>query len=794
MATSNTNSTVHRWPSPLKMYKGADGHNYYLINDEDSRGIANVTFVEYYSSLGQYAPSKKDNAVSNPTGFYFVRDAASTGADHYGDATVHKGWAMYIWDTTKFDQVSMNSGWVKIAQQTDIDWDIDDELKAMFVLKSVYNVKMNEIDGNIAIINNSLINLGDRVTNVENDININVKPYLHIHLNKEDVLDKLSTQYNTLYFDGRPIGGNSYVYDRTKDGEIYWVDPTSDSAQTLWKQFKNDETSLTSDSEVYQVKNAAEIASLFSKCALARIGLSLIIVEPDGSLTIHKFTREEPDGTMVPTFADAETIDSSGVVSYITLLPTATKFYYQRGYWVPLQDDGEHTVGHLHYCEEYTDSAEPTVLKYRWVDASSTGEELNVSGSAIDVCYADDATLWTRVHLHCSIPDDTTVTLANGVKRPVKWASTTIVRKFGSAPENMNDGVTVVKFTDREKALSECYIDIVPNIATVGSDRNVTRSSYDVTDAEETEGQYYYYRAFTMSKSGDYYKSTDAKPSKKMDWGMMHQFADDGVCGLVFKVGDTVMLPHHNTYGDIECDVVAVNTGYLGNARSGILLATRKSLRLVMDAAESVYTINTSGMYANPEAVDYEDHGSNGLMVNGKHNLATMNIMRFLNCQYPSGYYWDMASKWDLPATYTMTGNWIGLQTFLDGFEDSSVFSSFETETLKNGFVDDSQFVDFSFDTQNLNKTVKVMLPYIGDGSKSWIDNLTSAKKTKRPMTDPKTTAVMSDFVTLTPAKLNRSDCARVNFGFMPLTAGVVCYPEVDHGIIPMFFIGKTES
>ena len=709
MGTKSANSVVrHRWPKPLKAVSAADGHIYYLIGDDGDNGVANVTFVDFYSSLNQFAPKAASSPWNDPDGFFFVRDAASSGKDHYGDPTVHAGWAMYIWDGTKYDPASSNSGWVKISQQGDTDWDITDELKAMFVLKTVYNVKMNEIDNHFTKVEGSIIQLGARVINLESKVNV-MWPMRHVHINKE-VLDLLSAKYGLLYYDGKPIGGNSYIYDHVEDvngeREITWCDPT-----------------IPEDEWTHEVvDNSEEIANRFCNTTLARLGLTLIVVEADGSLSMFKYTREigetyegpytiaeavghavelgydepetlddgdldnpkwmiqgdpfytEVNGTyaqvggnvpkakedvvfyvhnlrgkiIVPKFAQTIVQENLGLAEYVSILPPAAKQYVGRGCWVPLQDDGVHTVNHLHKCIKVIDDPVEDLFHYEWTDVVSNGQQLDVSGSEIDICYAENHTMWTRNHLHFTIPPDTVK--EGGI--PVRWAKTVVVRKFGSEPINANDGEVVLTLTDPTQYATECFIDTVPYISHLKND----------------EPKYWYYKAFSTTMSGDTYAPTDGKPAKKMDWYMLHDIVNGDNADLVFHVGDEIYLPHHEVYGDILCEIIGVNvdaagrTKYTGLEQAGLLVVTKDIL--CEKAIDNTEPLTASGQ-ANPEAIG-TPYGSNGELYNGKHDLATLNVLTWLNSTERSVYYHQ--TPFDTDPEYTSE---LG---FLAGFESLNMF------------------------------------------------------------------------------------------------------------------------
>jgi hypothetical protein len=301
--------------------------------------------------------------VGKVDGFFYVRNAGDLRekGDEKGDPLVRKGWGMYIWDPVDYikRKPATNAGWILIARQTDVDWDIDDELKNLFVLKTIYNQRCNTVDNRFKIDEALIKAINNRIVLIENnwDKGDNVHGKAHWHDNKA-VLDELEDNFNFLYYKGRPISGNSFVYDHIENGEIVWCDPTK----------KEDEWTH----EV--VKNSFEIATRFGQTTLGRVGLSLFVMEVDGSVSIYKYNRVTEDGeeSVQPRFAQTCVIGNRGIAEYVDLLPEATKWHYQRGCWVPLQDDGEHAVGHLHECvEEWSDTEGKYI--YYWRDITSAG-------------------------------------------------------------------------------------------------------------------------------------------------------------------------------------------------------------------------------------------------------------------------------------------------------------------------------------------------------------------------------------------------------------------------------------
>ena len=166
----NRGNPLRAVPSPI------DQHTYYIINNDLEKGMANVHFLDFYSGLAQFSPITLVGGVEkvgNIDGFFYVRHAADYGVigDGKGDDTVHDGWAMYIWDPQDYAKrrPASNAGWIKIAQQGDVDWDISDELKAQFVLKTVFNARVNEVDNRFKIDEALIKAINNRLIIIENN-------------------------------------------------------------------------------------------------------------------------------------------------------------------------------------------------------------------------------------------------------------------------------------------------------------------------------------------------------------------------------------------------------------------------------------------------------------------------------------------------------------------------------------------------------------------------------------------------------------------------------------------------
>lgn len=991
-------STSPRRGSPIKSVAGADGHNYYLLNGASGRAAAAVYYVPYYSSLEHYEPVEYGDEY--PGGFYWVRDAASTGADHYGDPSVHAGWAMYIWDPEKYQVGVMHSGWVKVAEQGDVDWDIGDELKAQFVLKTVYNQRVNTVDERFkvdeALLKKALVyieNFDPRITELEKKA--------HVHHNIDEsgvdqgdnlaVLNRMSEQYNTLYYRGRPISGNSYIYDNIHDGKIWWNDPTD-----------------TSDVDT-EALNSAEIAEKFSKTELARIGMTLFVLEVDGSVSVFKIYRKrrvldtvnlknvavewlsphydyfkvDSSGTSTtvtyddackaitsgdygsytwyvtrytevkaPKFAQTAVEINEGVAEYVEMLPTASQYYAGRGCWVPLKNDGRHIVNHLHKCvldtnirnvedyeafvsdepddvvaymvrEDYVNlstltkadygsvvyyegtnaaitaalstsgvyvnmSVHPTTLDkrdgkvfrmvfvndvvldklrasgvkttlfrivtktsetlnkyisdgafisgvntkilindqrftegYTWKDISVSNQQLRTVGSTFNVCWADNlGNIFNDINLSWKDPEDTT---EDGL--PVVWAQTKVVRKFGSEPENENDGEVVKVSTTKNEFSDKAFLSACPY-----SDKDI------------------YFRLFSKTIVDGIYKASDSWKATTMDWATLKAALVAGYAPAMFEIGSTIILPTHAVYGDIECEVIAVNKDAGGAERNGILLAakhvvcdkgfdytepllydkTTDTARVLGKEYYSVTYNSTTKKYTVTKVIDkyaaYSDPsvnpkakglyeindeyigdrsgssfsalpstnrvGSNGQLVfsadgtkNIGHRLNSLNALGWLNSVAPANW-WTLSTRptaFDFCTYGTEAG-------FLAGFDDASLFSnvfSVDEVSLKDG----STSTEYPYST--FIKNCKVILPHSELTGYDVI--MKNPIKTNAGSTIGVTWGTLDAVQTADVKSVSTYKDLRPHYGFKcRYSTGyeVNLTPEQNIGLVPIFFIG----
>lgn len=826
--------------SPVKKVDDAvDGHNYYIINGDDSAAKPTLHFIDFYGDLARYSPITEEGGiekVGSVQGFFFVRNAAdmSIKGDGKGDPTVHAGWAIYVWDAKDYIErkPATNAGWVKISQQGDMDWDITDELKAMFVLKTVFNARVNEVDIRFSQDEAVLKQVSNRLLEIEKNWDegddVHGKAHEHHEINdwddpenpvdqgdNFDVLNRLSDHFDILYYRGKPIGGNSYIYDHvehitaTDTDEIVWCDPTKPEAE--WTH------------EV--VKNSAEIANRITELEFARVGMSLFVVEANGDLTIYKYIRQKATGGMVacgpqPLYDITEeyyrqvmpppvavyqivahdTLDiytggdgklhinrddlfikdtedkivaqyaqtivktNHGIAEYTDTLPTAAKEYLGRGCWVPLKKDGVHAVGHLHKCVETGTGTVEDPYVYTWVDISEGGTaEITEAGAKIDVAYADSDTMWKTNHIFWTDPADA---LHPTTGLPVNWSTTTIVRKYGSAPANPTDG-TVVASTVRSSD---------PTVERVGSTIDVIPQTHEEV----------YYRAFSTSTEGLAYVATDAVHPVKLDWTETCRIIQEGLAEKVFAIGDEIVLPYHETYGYITCEVVAINKSNANNDIKGLLVVSKD---VICQKAFDCLEPNSISGTNNPEYTEASGvgaRGSNGYIDAGKHNCSSLNIIRWLNSSATD--WWGAApttAPWDQKPTDTSYGyvkrDGTMEEGFMKGFEDTSMFKELDTET------DGSTTI--SVDTE-----FKVSIPMAGS---FYFANISNNKYKQYG-----TSSAHADWATLTGTASTVTETrSRVNYGFKTVTqdAGgtmqmISKAPEVVVGIVPMFLIGGTTT
>lgn len=544
-----------------EIYNKLDGHIWYVVaSDGTRRAVMGIIFLEKYDELSEWRGSP---------GLYFVRDAAADETGQHGDPTVHEGWAMYCWDAYFKDH---NGGWRKVAEQESVDgpWGIDERILKMLVRRTEFNAKMAEVDGR-------LDDLTERVQNIESIIeaiqkaidDLNKKS--HEHLNKS-TLDALEEKNGQLTFKGTPISGNCYLYDNLEDGKIVWYNEKGEK-------------------ELLDASHT--LASNFAATAMAWLGMTLEVAEADGSISkymmVADFEHRSPKHLVryreeiksnrefisVTTMEDETKIEkiitkgealvlfdnpipgtelmftepalkaihtesvvtnAVGGVTYVEVLPEASVTFDERGLWCPITEDGTHTPFRL-YRSKFG----------AWVDVAQEngeGQGIDLLGAKFDLVFCEDDPVlpFKKVHLFWTEPEDRSL-----YDHPIRWAKTTLVRKAGSYPRNVEDGTIVRVITDRETG------------------------SKGIIDNPPFSHEPVFYRLFSESTAGARYIPTSEAEGKYLEWTDVFKLIKSPLCPKIIKVGDTIVTPIHPVFGAIPCEVISVTSEFVRIASQDIL-------------------------------------------------------------------------------------------------------------------------------------------------------------------------------------------------------------------------------
>ncbi len=544
-----------------------DGHIYYVIeSDGQTKTYVGVFFVENYDQLVDH---------EGEWGLWFVRDAAADDTGQHGDPTVHEGWAMYAWDTqkrvVKGDGSVVFGGWRKVAEQESVDgpWGIDERILAQLVKKVDFNLAIESLKTRVSALEVKAEEL-EAAVNAINEILAELQNAKHNHDNKS-TLDDLSTENSKLKFRDTPVAGYNYLYAKRIDGMLAWADPTVEEAAAV------------------PVNSSMDVAKKFAATSAAYIGMTLSVLENDGSvtefrmledkehrgpyraLTSKKFITNDPerkyyafsadtyfeitaaeaensfdlgntelfytDCAVAPVFVDTNIRESFGGAIFVSSLPSASTVYDNRGVWYPTDDDGNYEPNKFYRS-----------VDGQWVLLGEDAQQTETVEGAkfISARILDDAEMpFKRFEFYWQEPIDNT-------ESKVFWKKTTLIRKHGSAPENIDDGVVV----------------------------NVTKTSDNginhFVDVCEYDNDKVYYRLFSNSRSGGTYKPTDAVSPEYTTWkDIFNALNQEGVIDKFVNVGDIITLPKHPVYGQIDCEVIDVTA--LGIERS-IRVATKFAL------------------------------------------------------------------------------------------------------------------------------------------------------------------------------------------------------------------------
>lgn len=546
-----------------------DGHIYYVIeSDGQTKTYVGVFFVENYDQLVDH---------EGEWGLWFVRDAAADDTGQHGDPTVHEGWAMYAWDTqkrvTKDDGSVVFGGWRKVAEQESVDgpWGIDERILAQLVKKVDFNLAIESLKTRVSTLEVKAEEL-EAAINAINVVLAELQNAKHSHDNK-DTLDDLSTENDKLKFRDTPVAGYNYLYATRIDGCLAWRDPADKGTAAE------------------PIDNSMEVAKKFATTSAAYVGMTLSVLENDGSITefrmlednehrgpyraitSKKFITDSPDGrkfyqreedggyteltaseaatcfddptnelfytdyAVAPVFVDTNIQEAFGGAIFVSSLPTASTAYDNKGVWYPTDDDGDYEPNKFYRS-----------VNGQWVALGEDAQQTETVEGAkfISARILDDVEMpFKRFEFYWQEPTDST-------ENKVFWKKTTLVRKHGSAPESIDDGIVVH----------------VTNTSDNGINHFVEVCEYDNDKV--------YYRLFSNSRSGGAYKTTDAVSPEYTTWAdIFNALNQEGMIDKFVNVGDIITLPKHPVYGQIDCRVIDVTA--LGIERS-IRVATKFAL------------------------------------------------------------------------------------------------------------------------------------------------------------------------------------------------------------------------
>jgi hypothetical protein len=347
-----------------------DGKQVYVIGTGDgSDGAGAFIFVDTIS--------ERDSIITDK--FVFVRNA------YKNDPTVNRGWAIYIYDAAG------DIHWRKVMEEESVDgpWGVQAEILKSVITKAQFAEYSNKTDADIAELQ-KLLALGETS---------------HVHTNKA-TLDAIVEKFGQLTYKGRPISGNSYLYDVVVDGALVWKDPTDEAAEEVACEYSFD------------------IATKFAATALALADMELSVVETNGSVSTFKLVKE--GDKLVPYFVGIYGGSVVEEVTHVTELPEPSASCVNGVYEViPSGSCKRGVVNHVFRCVETGDNA------FEWVDLT-IGVANSVSGvgqSVILACYREE---WNKNHIMWEASSD-----AENV------VSSVVVRKIGTAPTSDKDGVVV---------------------------------------------------------------------------------------------------------------------------------------------------------------------------------------------------------------------------------------------------------------------------------------------------------------------------------------------------------------
>ena len=242
-------------------------------------------------------------------------------------------------------------------------------------------------------------------------------------------------------------------------------------------------------------------------------------------------------------FDQVITLDSFGRVTRVPTLPAASEKWYRMGLWSPMEDTPGYPALHFYKCEAIMNGEEIEGYYWKDVTAGLTDDIKGVNGASIYPAWTSDNTMWKSNNLLWVDPPAVT-TGTDG--RVHLYDHTIIVRKFGSAPQHPGDGTIVA---NTRLGFTEA-------------------SSVKFRDLTQYSGGEAFYRAFSFDAHGAMYVPTAAVHPEPITWDYIRTLTMDDdnkttkLIRKVFSVGDSIVLPPHEIYGEIECIITNFTRHY----------------------------------------------------------------------------------------------------------------------------------------------------------------------------------------------------------------------------------------